>query len=80
MLRLGRILACVVLISVVVLSSCAQEEDPYATMYDPLVALTEKLQLTDEQVETVETGTWHSLILRCMRGSSLILLPRSSAY
>jgi hypothetical protein len=55
--RLGRILACVVLVSVVVISSCVQEEDPYVTMYDPLNVLTEKIQLTDEQVETIETGT-----------------------
>jgi len=57
MMRFGRILACVVLISAVVLSSCAQEEDPPETYFDPLDALTEKLQLTEEQVETIETGT-----------------------
>jgi len=56
-MRLGHILVCVVLISIIALSSCAQEEDPYGTMYDPLDALIEKLQLTDEQVEIVETET-----------------------
>ena len=56
-MRLGRILAFFGLISLLFLPSCGKADDPGITVIDPLDELAEELQLTEEQVEKLRTGT-----------------------
>ena len=54
MLRFGRILAFVIVVSLIFPLACAEEEPE---LEDPRDSLVELLQLTDEQLEQLETGT-----------------------